>query len=60
MDDNDKNRIDVSLHLKYPTWWTSDLSPKVNPDEIDIKVLCGIDLVTLPSRIGGNDTLVLH
>jgi hypothetical protein len=49
------------LERGQSTRWATSLSPKVNfPGEINFKAICGIDEVTLPSRIGGTETIVAH
>jgi len=43
------------------TRWTTTLSSKVNlPHEIDVRALCGANLVTYPSKLRGIETLEVH
>ena len=52
----------AEVHLaKEAIWWTATLSSKVNfPDKINVKAVCGTDLVTESSTCSGNATLEVH
>ena len=47
--------------VAFSARWTTDLSSKVKlPEAINLKASCGADAVTLPAKIGGNETLLFH